>query len=143
MPEPATDTSSGPGRVLVAVYAVFALSATGRSTVQLLTKADEAPIPYALSGLAALIYVGATLGLARAVPKAVQVAWGACFVELVGVVAVGTVSVVRPEWFPDATVWSRFGEGYGYLPLVLPVLGLLWLRRVTARRRRAAPRPSS
>ena len=35
--------------------------------------------------------------------------------------------------FPDATVWSSYGGGYGYVPLVLPVLGLLWLRRTRAR----------
>jgi hypothetical protein len=30
---------------------------------------------------------------------------------------------------PDETVWSRFGAGYGYLPLALPVAALVWLRR--------------
>jgi hypothetical protein len=122
-------TRSGPGRLLVAVYAVFAISALGRSSVQLLTKADEAPVPYVLSALAALVYVAATLGLAEAVPRSREVAWVAVGVELVGVMAVGTVSVVRPEWFPDATVWSAFGQGYGYLPVVLPVLGVVWLLR--------------
>ena len=116
-------TSSGFGRLLVAVYAVFALSATGRSTVQLLTKAGEAPVAYALSALAALVYVAATVGLAREGERATRVAWIACVVEAVGVVTVGTVSVLRPEWFDDATVWSDFGVGYGYLPLVLPFVG--------------------
>ena len=124
---PRTDT--GPGRLLVAVYAVFALSATGRSTAQLVTKAEEAPVPYALSALAALVYVAATLGLARLVPRAATVAWAAVLVELVGVLVVGTVSVLRPEWFADATVWSEFGSGYAYLPVVLPVLGVIWLLR--------------
>lgn len=133
MPEGSTKT--GPGRVLVAVYAVFAISAIGRSSVQLLTKADEAPIPYALSALAAVVYLAATLGLAEAVPRATQVAWAACLVELVGVLVVGATSVWRPEWFPDATVWSAFGRGYGYLPLVLPVVGLGWLVHVTRRQR--------
>ena len=132
-PEAAPDrhprTDTGPGRLLVAVYAVFALSATGRSSAQLLTKADEAPIPYALSAVAALVYVAATLGLARKVPRAATVAWVAVLVELVGVLVVGTVSVLRPEWFADATVWSEFGSGYAYLPLVLPVLGVVWLVR--------------
>jgi hypothetical protein len=127
--ERAASTRSGPGRLLVAVYAVFAISALGRSSAQLLTKADDAPVPYALSALAALVYVAATLGLAEAVPRSREVAWVAVGVELVGVLAVGTVSVVRPEWFPDATVWSSFGQGYGYLPAVLPVLGILWLLR--------------
>jgi hypothetical protein len=126
VPEPHA-TGSGWGRVLIAVYAVFALSATGRSTVQLLTKAEEAPIPYALSALAALIYIAATIGLARPGTTARRVAWTAITIELTGVVTVGAVSLARPEWFPDATVWSRFGEGYGYLPLVLPLAGLSWL----------------
>jgi energy-converting hydrogenase Eha subunit H len=142
--EPATrSTRSGPGRVLVAVYAVFAISSLGRSSVQLLTKADEAPVPYALSGLAALVYVAATLGLAEAVPGSRRLAWVAVVVELVGVLVVGTVSVVRPEWFEDATVWSSFGQGYGYLPAVLPLLGIAWL--VSSRRPPppAAPRPSA
>jgi hypothetical protein len=30
--------------------------------------------------------------------------------------------------FPDQTVWSLYGVGYGFVPLVLPVLGLLRLR---------------
>jgi hypothetical protein len=25
-------------------------------------------------------------------------------------------------------VWSDFGIGYGFVPVVLPILGLLWLR---------------
>jgi hypothetical protein len=126
-------TSTGPGRVLVAVYAVFAIAATGRSTVQLLTKAGEAPVAYGLSALAAVVYIAATLGLAEAVPRARLVAWVAVVVELVGVLVVGAVSVARPEWFPDATVWSGFGEGYGYLPLVLPFAGLWWLLRTRPR----------
>jgi hypothetical protein len=141
--EPArpTSTRNGPGRLLVAVYAVFAISSLGRSAVQLLTKAGEAPVPYALSALAALVYVAATLGLAEVVPRAREVAWVAVGVELVGVLAVGTVSVLRPEWFPDATVWSAFGQGYGYLPVVLPVLGIVWLLRAT--RGRGPGRPAA
>lgn len=121
-------TSTGWGRALVAVYAVFALSATGRSVVQLLTKADEAPFAYGLSAVAALVYVAATLGLAEVGPAPRRVAWTAVLVELVGVLGVGALSVGIPSLFPDATVWSSFGQGYGYLPLVLPFVGVAWLR---------------
>ena len=62
-------TRSGAGRVLVAVYGVFALAATARSLVQLFTKADEAPLAYALSALAAVVYIAATLGLAEVGPS--------------------------------------------------------------------------
>ena len=122
-------TYSGPGRVLVAVYAVFAVSATARSAVQIATDFDAAPLAYTLSAVAALVYVVATIALARSGPRARRVAFVACSVELAGVLIVGTLSLAWPDAFPDETVWSAFGRGYGFVPLVLPILGLLWLRR--------------
>jgi hypothetical protein len=128
-----TSTSSGLGRALVAVYGVFALAATARSLVQLLTKADEAPLAYALSAVAALVYVAATLGLAEVGPDPRRLAWAAVGFELVGVLTVGTLTVLDPELFPDATVWSAYGAGYGWLPLVLPFAGIAWLWHTRAR----------
>lgn len=112
--------------MLVAVYAIFAVSAGARSGVQLATDFGQAPVAYLLSAVAAAVYLLATVALAR---DAWALALGCCLVELVGVVTVGTVSLALPEAFPDETVWSRYGIGYGFVPLVLPVLGLLWLRR--------------
>lgn len=120
-------TNSGVGRALVAVYAIFALSATARASVQLLTKFDEAPLAYLLSALAGLIYIVATITLARGTPASRRVALVAIIIELLGVVAIGTLSVVDPAAFPRATVWSVYGIGYGFVPLVLPILGLAWL----------------
>lgn len=117
-----------PGRqVLVAVYAVFAVAAGARSLVQIATKFDEAPVAYVLSLVAALIYVVATVALRYRGERAFQVALGAISIELVGVLGVGALSVADPDLFPDATVWSDFGVGYGFVPLVLPIIGLLWL----------------
>ncbi|MEV4717748.1 hypothetical protein AB0J94_11215 [Micromonospora noduli] len=120
-------TNSGPGRLLIAVYLLFAIAATSRAGLQLATKFDEAPVAYLLSGVAALIYIVAAVGLARAGHTGRRVALACCSVELVGVVAVGILSLVDKDLFPDETVWSQFGSGYGYIPLVLPVLGLIWL----------------
>jgi hypothetical protein len=125
----ARQTNVGPGRLLIAVYAVFAVAATSRAGLQITTRFDQAPLAYTLSLVAAVVYVLATVGLARSGPTARLVALAAITIELVGVLAVGTVSVLRPADFPDATVWSAFGRGYLFIPLVLPVLGLLWLRR--------------
>ena len=122
------DTAHGPGRVLVAVYAVFALAAGARATVQLAVQFDQAPLAYLLSALAAAVYVVATIGLARGGRGGRRTAVLACSVELAGVLVVGTLSLVDRAAFPDATVWSGYGQGYGFIPLVLPVLGLLWLR---------------
>ncbi len=125
----ASETRHGPGRILIAVYGIFALSATARAGVQLATQFSEAPIAYLLSAVAAIIYCAATFALAKATIFSRRVATAAIIVELVGVLAVGAFSYAVPDDFPDATVWSHFGQGYGYVPLVLPVLGLLWLRR--------------
>lgn len=128
--EPATPTTnSGAGRALVAVYGVFALAATARATVQLATRFTEAPLAYLLSAVAGAIYIVATLTLARGSRASRRVAWTAIGLELVGVLVVGTLSVLDPAAFPRATVWSVYGIGYGFVPLVLPVLGLVWLAR--------------
>ncbi|MFC4147060.1 hypothetical protein ACFO0M_12465 [Micromonospora mangrovi] len=126
-PEPATNR--GPGRLLIAVYILFAIAATSRAGLQIATKFDEAPVAYLLSAVAALIYIVAAVGLARAGHTGRRVALACCSVELVGVVAVGILSLADRALFPDETVWSDFGSGYGYIPLVLPVLGLFWLWR--------------
>jgi hypothetical protein len=127
------DTRSGPGRILVSVYAVFAVAATARSLVQMLTKFDEAPLAYLLSGLAGVIYCVATYGLASRRSWSWLLAVAAVTTELTGVLVVGTLSVADDSLFPDQTVWSNYGSGYGYVPLVLPFVGLwwLWIRRPT------------
>ena len=124
-----SDTSHGFGRVLVAVYAVFALAASARSIFQLATKAGDAPFAYSMSAFAGLVYVVATIALAR---SRRGLALLTISIELIGVVVTGVLSLVDDSLFPDQTVWSGFGEGYGFVPLVLPVVGLWWLRRTAS-----------
>ena len=127
-------TVTGPGRVLVAVYGIFALAAGARAAVQLSTRFDDAPVAYLLSALAAVVYVVATAGLVRGGRAGRRTALVAITVELVGVLVVGTLSLADPAAFPDETVWSAYGRGYFFVPLVLPVLGLLLLRSRAGRR---------
>ena len=129
MPEPTRRALGGPGVVLVVVYGLLALAATGRSVLQILSDYDQAPLAYTLSAVAAAVYILATWCLARG-GTWVRVGTWACTVELVGVLVVGAASYLFPDAFPDKTVWSHFGQGYGFVPLVLPVLGLLWFRKV-------------
>ena len=121
------DVGRGAGRLLVAVYAVFALSASSRAGLQLATEFDRAPVAYVLSAVAAGVYLVATVALARG---ARRLAWATVLFELVGVLVVGSLTVVVDDLFPDQTVWSAYGAGYGFIPLVLPVLGL-WRLRAT------------
>lgn len=130
MPEQDSNpTRTGPGRVLIAVYGIFALAASARSAVQIGTKFSTAPLAYVLSAVAAVIYIVATVSLARGSRTSRRVATVACSVELAGVLTVGALSALDAAAFPDATVWSDFGAGYGFVPLVLPILGLWWIRR--------------
>lgn len=130
---------SGPGRGLTAVYGIFALAATARAGVQILRDFDEAPIAYALSGFAALVYIIATVCLVIGNRTTHHIAFASCVVELVGVLGVGSLSLTHPEHFAHPSVWSWFGMGYGFIPLVLPIVGLLWLRRVERQVRAGAP----
>lgn len=120
---------TGIGRVLVIVYAIMALAATGRSLVQIVEDFAAAPLAYALSAAAALVYILATVALIKSDSATWYViAWVAICFELAGVLVVGTLSLVIPELFAhDATVWSGFGYGYLWIPLVLPFIGLWWL----------------
>ncbi len=137
-------TRSGPGRLLVAVYALFALSASARAGVQIATQFHRAPVAYLLSALAAVIYILATVTFIVGSPTARRIALLSCSAEFVGVLAIGTWSLVDRATFPDATVWSGYGSGYGFVPLVLPIFGLLWLRRWNKRARtRATVVPSA
>lgn len=113
--------------MLVAVYGLFALAATGRSAVQIATKFHEAPAAYLLSAFAALVYLVATVSLARGDAVSRRVATVAISIELAGVITVGAVSELVSHAFPHATVWTGFGSGYGFVPLVLPFVGLWWL----------------
>lgn len=118
--------SLGVGNLVVAVYGVFALSATVRAGYQLLRKFEEAPFAYILSLIAGLVYIVATIALAR---RNFKVATITLVFELVGVIAVGSLSILVPDLFAHPTVWSYFGLGYGLIPLLLPLFGLWWLRR--------------
>lgn len=120
-------TNTGPGRILVAVYGLFALAATGRSILQVAQSWPHPPLPYLLSALAAVIYLIATAALGRA---SARVALVTISIELVGVIVVGIWSLLDAARFHDKTVWSHFGQGYGFVPLILPLVGLWWLRRV-------------
>ena len=133
MPDAPRATSSGPGRVLIAVYGIFALSATARAGVQIAGRFQEAPVAYLLSALAGVVYILATIGLAGRGPGHRRLAWAAVGFELAGVLVVGTLTVLDRGDFPDDTVWSYYGRGYGFIPLVLPLVGLWWLRRTRER----------
>jgi Na+/melibiose symporter-like transporter len=126
--------ADGSHRVLLAMYAVFALAAGARSAVQLVQQADEAPVAYTFSALAACTYVAGWFAIRRAAEGRTRLASVMLWVELAGVAIVGTLSLTISDWFPDASVWSGYGIGYGFVPAILPIVGLRWLGRLKQRR---------
>ncbi len=123
----------GVGRVLITVYAILAIGATSRAVYQMVTVYQTAPVAITLSALSGVIYILATLALILPGRTWYRVAWITISFELLGVLVIGTLSIVVPSIFVqgsgvDGTVWSYYGYGYLFIPLVLPVLGMLWLR---------------
>lgn len=139
-----TDASRHPGAVgalLVAGYSVFCLAAGGRSLVQLANEPTRAPLPYALSAVAAVAYLCGTIAVTR-VHQGKDGGRGAallCALEVAGVVIVGSAGRAFPGLFPEASVWSGFGADYGYVPAVLPVVTLAWLGLLGSTTSQASP----
>lgn len=117
------------GTLLIAVYAIFAVSASARAAYQLATKFTDAPVAYSLSALSALVYIVATVSLAKKSQLAAKVARAAVVFEFIGVITVGALSLIFPSLFQHQTVWSWFGLNYALLPLVLPIFGWLYLNK--------------
>ncbi|WP_399922919.1 hypothetical protein [Streptomyces kanamyceticus] len=120
---------TGPGILLLWLYGVMVVGAVSRSAVQISTDFDKAPLAYSLSALAGLVYGFITYSLVRGGDTARKAALVCCAAELVGVLAVGTWTLAEPSAFPDATVWSDFGMGYLFIPVILPVTAIFWLAR--------------
>ncbi len=139
-PRPAaTDAHGSRGfrLILTLAYGIFALSATARSLVQILTEFSAAPFAFLLSLFAALTYLALTLLMGRRrVPF--TAAMTLIGIELAGVLGVGVLSIAAPQLFPRDSVWSHFGSGYGYVPLVLPLIAGSFLLVQHRRARRLA-----
>lgn len=110
-------------------YTVLAIAALARSGYQAMA-GERAGAAVALSGLAGAVYLVAAVGLRRGSARSLRMSRWCCVIELVGVVTVSLVEI-GIGGFGRAAVWSGFGVGYGYLPLVLPAIGL-WVTRPVA-----------
>jgi hypothetical protein len=119
--------------ILIVVYSILGLAAAGRATVQILEKFADAPVAYAVSALSAIVYIVIAVALWRGWET---VALVGSSVELIGVLVVGTLGFVDSDLWPDETVWTGFGSGYGWVPVLLPLVALYFL--VKGRQRRAA-----
>jgi hypothetical protein len=123
---------SGPGLLLVWLYGVMVVGAVSRSAYQIGTEFDRAPLAYSLSAVAGLVYGFITYTLVRGGETARKAALVCCAAELAGVLTVGTWTLADPSAFPDSTVWSDYGMGYLFIPVLLPLSAVFWLRKSRA-----------
>jgi hypothetical protein len=123
----------GASDVLGFFYALWSFSALGRSSWEYLFKQNVATyVPAHLSTFVGVLYIIIIVGLRRRTPRWWWATLALLIVELAGVLIVGTIDVVWQP-FPYATVWSKYGIGYFFMPLVLPFVGLAYLLRQETR----------
>jgi hypothetical protein len=130
--KPARPKTRGAGRTLIVFYFIMTIAALARSVFEIVTHFDVAPLAYLLSLFSGIVYLIATIALITPGRTPFRIAQVAITIELVGVLVVGTLSVVDLALFPFAgdrsTVWAYYGLEYLLIPLALPILGLLFLR---------------
>ena len=93
---PPVSTKTGPGRLLVAVYGLFALSACARAGTQIATEFSRAPVAYVLSAIAGVVYIVATVTLVNGGRTARRIAVLSCSVELAGEIEEHTSELQSP-----------------------------------------------
>ncbi len=121
------NVASPAGYILAASYPVLALSTGVRALYQLFFKEGVTDyLPPAMSGLAALCYLTATIGFAYRRRWSWWLSVAVLGIETLLTLVVGTWSYIDPVLM-GSTVWRHFGADYGYFPLFQPLLGLLWL----------------
>jgi len=117
---------------LIFFYGLWALAALGRAAYQYGFRRPADATPTHISTFVGLLYLAIIAGLRRRSARAWRITLALLTVELAGVLIVGTLDLVwRP--FPYASVWSQYGSGYFFMPLLMPLAGLAWLLRRNTR----------
>jgi len=126
-PDDMSDFAYAAGITLGLSYPILALSTGARSLYQLLIKEGVTYyFPPAMSGLAAMFYLSATVGFAVRRKWAWRISVAMLGIETLFTFVIGTLSFTHPDLIGH-TVWRHFGADYGYFPLFQPLIGLGWL----------------
>jgi len=112
---------------MAALYAFWALAVCSRALWQY-TVGHHIALPTHLSALAGILYLAIAYWAWQGHIRALRVG---LIIECCGVIAVSISEQFAPMEY--ATAWSHFGAGYLYIPLVLPLVGLIMTRESVRR----------
>lgn len=120
--------SLGLGRLVMALFWVFGVIVTLIS-VKNLAGDSEAPLgPRFVALLASAVYVIAAVGLTHNGRRMRVIAWASLVISLVGPLIVGVGALGLPsEYSLSFSPWAQFGTTYWGLPLVIPLVGMVWM----------------
>lgn len=119
--------SLGLGRLVMAAFWLFGAWVTINAVVDVLHW-NSGPIgPVLVALVAGLVYLLAALALTHNGRRMRMIGWASVSVEAIGPVLVGVLGVGVPQLSDPRSPWGAFGADYWYIPLVLPVVGLVWL----------------
>lgn len=119
--------SLGLGRVVMVLFWAFGVWTTVMGVIDLLHVGDGPLGSAIVSVLAGVVYLVAALGITHNGRRMRIIGWAAMVVCAVGPLLVGLLGLGIPELWATRSTWSAFGAHYSFIPLVLPVIGLVWL----------------
>ncbi|MCE2850744.1 MAG: hypothetical protein ACK5C8_00785 [Roseiflexaceae bacterium] len=114
-------TNQSPG--MATLYAFWAFAVCSRALWQY-TVEQQFALPTHLSALAGILYLGIAYWAWYGQIRALRIG---LIIECGGVIAVSLYEQSAP--FAYATAWSHWGVGYFYIPLALPIVGLVMTRK--------------
>lgn len=108
-------------RGLTLLYLFWATALCSRAIWQYMTRSGNL-LPTHLSLIAGIIYLAIVVWAWQGRRKRLI---AGLIVELIGVMVISISEFIWP--LPYASAWSGFGSGYLYMPIILPILGLVHL----------------
>ena len=120
--------SLGLGRVVMALFWVMAVVSVLSGTWYLIRESAVPIGPRLIAFLAGFVYLAVALGLTHNGRKMRLVAGGGLIISLVAPIIMGLLELGMPATLPSVpSPWANFGADYYYLPLILSVVGLVWM----------------
>ena len=110
-------------RGLALIYLFWATALCSRAIWQYTTRSGNL-LPTHLSLVAGIIYLAIVVWAWRGHRTALIIGLS---IEIIGVIAISISEFLWP--LPYASAWSGFGAGYLWMPLILPIVGLIQLIR--------------